>query len=84
MDWIVSPSVNAQVAQWFGEAPAQSKACDGDRDEGPLRDLPRRGQGLLRQHLVLDDADHGVPGRARRTKCVDYAKWTQAWTEIKG
>ena len=28
MDWIVSPAVNAQVASWFGEAPAQMKACD--------------------------------------------------------
>src|SRR5205823_3098741 len=27
MNWIVSPMVNAEVAQYFGEAPAQSKAC---------------------------------------------------------
>ena len=31
MDWIISPKVNAQVAEWFGEAPAQTKACDRDR-----------------------------------------------------
>jgi putative spermidine/putrescine transport system substrate-binding protein len=28
MDFIVSPPVNAEVAQFFGEAPAQSKSCD--------------------------------------------------------
>ena len=28
MDWITSPKVNAQVAEYFGEAPAQTKACD--------------------------------------------------------
>src|SRR4029453_15951059 len=28
MDYIVSPDVQAQVMQWFGEGPAQSKACD--------------------------------------------------------
>ena len=27
MNWITSPDVNAQVAEWFGEAPAQTKAC---------------------------------------------------------
>ncbi len=27
MDWVVSPHVNAEIAQWFGEAPAQSKSC---------------------------------------------------------
>jgi putative spermidine/putrescine transport system substrate-binding protein len=26
-DWVTSPDVQAQIAQWFGEAPAQSKAC---------------------------------------------------------
>ena len=28
MDWVISPEVNAEIAQWFGEAPAQSKSCD--------------------------------------------------------
>ena len=27
MNYIVSPEANAEVAQYFGEAPAQSKAC---------------------------------------------------------
>jgi putative spermidine/putrescine transport system substrate-binding protein len=27
MDFIVSPEANAEVAQYFGEAPAQSEAC---------------------------------------------------------
>jgi putative spermidine/putrescine transport system substrate-binding protein len=26
-DWVLSPDVQAQIMQWFGEAPAQSKAC---------------------------------------------------------
>ena len=28
LDWIASPEVNAQVAEWFGEAPGNQKACD--------------------------------------------------------
>src|SRR3954467_7149788 len=27
MNWIISPKVNAQVAEWFGEAPSNSKSC---------------------------------------------------------
>ena len=27
MNWITTPDVQAQVAQWFGEAPANLKAC---------------------------------------------------------
>ena len=28
LDWIASPEAQAQVAEWFGEAPANLKACD--------------------------------------------------------
>ena len=45
-----------------GTGPVQGLRRAGD--EGALRHLPRGGQGLLRQHLVLDDADQGLPGRA--------------------
>ena len=33
MDWIVSPKVNAEVAEFFGEAPAQSLACEQTADK---------------------------------------------------
>ena len=37
----------------------------GDRGQGPLRDLPRRRRGVLRQGRVLDDAAQGVRRRPR-------------------
>ena len=33
MDYIISPSANAQVAEWFGEAPAQTLACEKTSDK---------------------------------------------------
>ena len=30
-DWVVSPKVNAQIAEYFGEAPANAKSCAADR-----------------------------------------------------
>ena len=30
---MVSPKVNAQIAEWFGEAPANAKACELTADE---------------------------------------------------
>ncbi|MGH2975235.1 MAG: ABC transporter substrate-binding protein, partial [Solirubrobacterales bacterium] len=32
MDWIVEPQVNAEVAEFFGEAPAQELACEETAD----------------------------------------------------
>ena len=65
MDWIISPKVNAEVAEWFGEAPSNAKSCAETAGQEPLQDLPRRRPGLLRQGLLLDDAAHAVRRRPR-------------------
>ena len=85
MDYITSPEAQAAVAEYFGEAPANTKACDLTADKALLRHLPRAGRGLRRPDPVLDHADRAVPGRPRPDiKCTDYGDWTTAWTEIKG
>src|SRR3954452_14058395 len=33
MNWIISPKVNAEVAEWFGEAPSNAKSCDETSDK---------------------------------------------------
>jgi putative spermidine/putrescine transport system substrate-binding protein len=82
MDWIISPKVNDQVAEWFGEAPAQTKACDVDTP------------GFCEQFHALDAAyADSISYWTTPTKncldgrgdiCTDYSAWVQAWTEIKG
>ncbi len=82
MNWITSAETNAAVAQWFGEAPAQTKAC------------AIAAAGFCDQFHALDAAyaskisywttptTQCLDGRGNI--CVDYAQWTQAWTTIKG
>ena len=82
MDWIISPKVNDQVAEWFGEAPAQTKACDVAT------------KGFCEQFHALDAAyANSISYWTTPTKncldgrgdiCTDYSAWVQAWTEIKG
>ena len=57
---------NAEVAEWFGEAPANSKSCAETADKSLLRHVPRRRRGLLRPGLVLEHADRPVPRRPHR------------------
>ena len=83
LDHIISPEANAAVAEWFGEAPANEKACDLT-SKGLCDDLPRGRRGLRRADPVLDHADRAVPGRPHGRQVHDYQDWTQAWTEIKG
>ena len=83
MDWIVSPKINAQVAEYFGEAPAQTKACQYTRDktfcetyhalDKPYAD--RIAYWTTPRSNCADD---------RGAICKDYAAWAQAWTAIKG
>jgi putative spermidine/putrescine transport system substrate-binding protein len=83
MNWITSPTVNAQVAEWFGEAPAQTKACE--KTEDPT---------FCEQYHALDA---GYAAKIHywttpQTKCVDgsgdnctaYSEWVNKWQEIKG
>ncbi len=83
LDWIASPKVQAQVAEWFGEAPANPKACDFT------------SEGFCSNYHVSDAAyaakifywvtpiKECLDGRTD-VDCTDYNAWTDAWTEIKG
>ena len=67
LEHIVSPKVNAQVAEWFGEAPGNSKACAlRPVDPEPLRPVPRQRRRVLEGRLVLADARDEVRRRPDR------------------
>jgi putative spermidine/putrescine transport system substrate-binding protein len=83
LDWIAGPEVQAQVAEWFGEAPANPKACDFT------------SKGFCDTYHV-DDAAYAskiwywttpipqcLDGRTD-VECTDYQAWTDAWSQIKG
>jgi putative spermidine/putrescine transport system substrate-binding protein len=82
MDYIVSPKVNAQVAEWFGEAPAQTKACDQTSDKT-----------FCSTYKALDAtfADKIAYWTTPRKQCVDgsgnnctdYSQWVTDWQAIK-
>ena len=65
MDYIVSPKVNAQVAQWFGEAPAQTKACD-EAEKGFCDGYHALDSAYAVEDLLLDHPDQGLPRRPWR------------------
>jgi putative spermidine/putrescine transport system substrate-binding protein len=82
MDWVVSPKINAQVAEWFGEAPAQAKACDQTSDKGFCGTYHALDKTYA-DKIAYWTTPRTSCGDARGNVCKDYAAWTQAWTEIK-
>jgi len=82
MDWIISPKANAEVAELFGEAPAQSLACDQTADKNFCAkyhaDNPAFWKRVYYWETPVADCGNG------EEDCMDYNDWVKAWTSIKG
>ncbi len=82
MDWIVSPRANAEVAEFFGEAPAQSLACGHTAEKDFCAkyhaENPAFWKRVFYWETPLADCGNG------EEDCKDYNDWVQAWTSIKG
>ncbi len=83
MDYITTPKVNAQVAEWFGEAPAQTKACELTSDKA-FCDTYHALDTAYAEKISYWTTPTKDCGDDRGSVCKDYAAWTQAWTTIKG
>jgi len=82
MDWIASPKTNAAVAEWFGEAPAQTKACEETSDKSFCTTYHALDKSYADRISYWTTPTRNC-GDSRGNVCKDYAAWTQAWTEIK-
>jgi putative spermidine/putrescine transport system substrate-binding protein len=82
MNWIVSPKANAQVAEYFGEAPAQEKACKETANPNFCAEYhaeePDFWKRVYYWETPLADCGNG------EEDCMDYNDWVKAWTSIKG
>jgi putative spermidine/putrescine transport system substrate-binding protein len=90
MAWMITPEVQTQVAEFFGEAPANPKACkylDSVYGSYGLANFCK-AYGVNDPSFYNSIAFWKTPladcGDSRGQTCVDYSAWTQAWTEIKG
>ncbi len=84
LDWIVSPAVNAQVATWFGEAPAQSLACAQPDMTEQCKSFHAADAAYAKGIWFWTTPTKTCVDGRTDTTCADYTAWTQAWTTIKG
>jgi len=90
MAWMITPEVQTQVAEYFGESPANPKACQfldpgygsyalpGFCDAYRVNDASFYGSIAFWKTPQADCAD------ARGNTCTDSKTWTAKWTEIRG
>jgi putative spermidine/putrescine transport system substrate-binding protein len=83
MDWITSPEVNAQVAEYFGEAPAQSKACEHTTEKDFCDVYHATDERIAAQiHYWTTPQKQCVDGSGNN--CTTYDEWVDKWQQIKG
>ncbi|MFG1704449.1 ABC transporter substrate-binding protein [Nonomuraea sp. M3C6] len=84
LDHIISPKANAQVAEYFGEAPSNAKACQETADAKHCETFHATDETYFSKvYYWTTPIPQCLDGRTD-VKCKDYAEWTRAWTEIKG
>ncbi|MBX7431543.1 ABC transporter substrate-binding protein [Mycobacterium sp. Y57] len=83
MDYIISPEANAQVAEYFGEAPAQTKSCDLTADKAHCETYHATDEEYAAQiHYWTTPQTKCVDGSG--DNCTSYDEWVSKWQEIKG
>jgi putative spermidine/putrescine transport system substrate-binding protein len=81
LDHIASPEINAAATAYFGEAPSSMAACDF-RDDC---EAYHAGDAEYAKQLWYwtTPIPECLDGRTD-VQCTDYARWTEAWQEVKG
>jgi putative spermidine/putrescine transport system substrate-binding protein len=85
MKHVSTPKVQAQQAIYFGETPANTKAC---------AEMDKMSPGACKQYHADAPASYfkqikfwktpvAECGNGK-TNCMPYSKWQEAWTEIRG
>ena len=88
MNWMSQPATQQQVAEYFGEAPANLAACPLlDATPGPwgfagFCDAYHASDAAFAAQIRFWKTPLADCGDARGTTCVDFSEWITAWDEI--
>ena len=87
MDYITSPAVQAQVAYYFGEAPANPKACEEiatQFEDTTHCDVFKATDQAFAESISFWATPRKECLNGKGSDCVPFVDWIKAWTEIKG
>ena len=84
-NYISSPNVQAQQATFYGETPVNKKACPfmNKLSKGSCTLYNANAPESFYRSLKFWKTPLADCGNGKKD-CMDYTKWVQAWTEIKG
>ncbi|HEY1370260.1 MAG TPA: ABC transporter substrate-binding protein [Gaiellaceae bacterium] len=85
MQYISTPKVQAQQAIYFGETPANTKACAwmDKLSKGSCALYHANASAKYFNSIRFWKTPVADCGNGKKD-CMDYTKWQQAWTQLKG
>jgi putative spermidine/putrescine transport system substrate-binding protein len=85
LSWISTPKVQAEQAVYFGETPVNSKACPfmNKLAKGSCATYHANAPLKYFKQIHFWKTPIAKCGNGKND-CMDYTKWQQAWTQLKG
>ena len=85
LQWVSTPKVQAQQAIFFGETPANTKACSimDSLSKGSAAQYHCGASASYFNSIKFWKTPVAACGNGKND-CMDYTKWQQAWTQLKG
>jgi putative spermidine/putrescine transport system substrate-binding protein len=85
LKWVSTPKVQAQQAVYFGETPANTKACAimDKLSKGSAAQYHCGASAAYFNSIKFWKTPVAACGNGKND-CMDYTKWQQAWTQLKG
>ena len=85
LKWVSTPKVQAQQAIYFGETPANTKACAimDKLSKGSCAQYHANAPLKYFKQIYFWKTPVSDCGNGQKN-CMDYTKWQQAWTQLKG
>jgi putative spermidine/putrescine transport system substrate-binding protein len=84
IDHLTSPETNAAIAEWFGEAPGNSKSCALTSDPEHCTIFHADDDAFWEDVWYWQTPTEDCVDGRTDVKCKGFDDWIKAWTEIKG
>ena len=84
MNHMASPEAQAAVAEGFGEAPVNLKACDLTTNPNHCEEFHADEESWWEDVYYWTTPDETCKDDDDETTCMTQADWKAAWTEIRG
>jgi len=82
LNHIISPQANAAVAEWFGEAPSNSKSCELTADKNHCTTY-HAGETDYWSDVWYWTTPTAECLDGREVECVPYTEWVNAWNKLR-